>query len=74
MRDRTFASSRMLIYLVVSAVALGLAGLIIALAGIILHTVVRRFQEIEHMLQIRADELRRVQLSVADEVRSSDGL
>jgi len=62
------------IYAVVWAVGLGLAGMVIALAGLILHTIVRRFQEIEHMLQIRADELRRESQSVPDEVKCSDGL
>lgn len=39
------------------AVGLGLAGMLLMVAGLILHTIVRRFQEIEHTLQVRADDL-----------------
>lgn len=39
------------------AVGLGLAGMLLMIAGLILHTIVRRFQEIEHTLQVRADDL-----------------
>lgn len=38
------------------AVGLGLAGMLLMVAGLILHTIVRRFQEIEHTLQVRADD------------------
>jgi glycosyltransferase involved in cell wall biosynthesis len=39
------------------AVGLGLAGMLLLVAGLILHTIVRRFQEIEHTLLVRADAL-----------------
>jgi glycosyltransferase involved in cell wall biosynthesis len=39
------------------AVGLGLGGMLLLVAGLILHTIVRRFQEIEHTLQVRADDL-----------------
>lgn len=39
------------------AVGLGLAGMLLMVAGLILHTIVRRFQEIEHTMQVRADDL-----------------
>jgi glycosyltransferase involved in cell wall biosynthesis len=42
----------------VLAVGLGLMGMLLILAGLILHTIVRRFQEIEHTLQIRVEELK----------------
>ncbi len=42
----------------VLAVGLGLAGLLLLVAGLILHTIVRRFQEIEYTLQVRAEDLR----------------
>jgi glycosyltransferase involved in cell wall biosynthesis len=42
----------------VLAVGLGLAGMLLLVAGLILHTIVRRFQEIEHTLQVRAEDLR----------------
>lgn len=41
----------------VLAVGLGLAGMLLLVAGLILHTIVRRFQEIEHTLQVRAEDL-----------------
>ncbi|HSP97795.1 MAG TPA: glycosyltransferase [Candidatus Dormibacteraeota bacterium] len=41
----------------VLAAALGLMGMLLILAGLILHTIVRRFQEIEHILQDRGDEV-----------------
>jgi hypothetical protein len=47
------------ILLAVMGVGIGLAGLLIGAAGVILHTIVRRFQEIEHTLQVRADEMNR---------------
>lgn len=42
----------------VLAVGMGLMGMLLILAGLILHTIVRRFQEIEHTLQLRVQELR----------------
>jgi glycosyltransferase involved in cell wall biosynthesis len=42
----------------VLAVGLGLTGMLLIVVGLILHTIVRRFQEIEHTLQIRVEELR----------------
>lgn len=44
--------------LAVLAVGLGLAGMLLLVVGLILHTIVRRFQEIEHSLQVRAEDLR----------------
>jgi len=41
----------------VLAVGLGLAGMLLLVAGLILHTIVRRFQEIEHTLQVRSEDL-----------------
>lgn len=41
------------------ALALGLAGMLSIVAGLILHTIVRRFQEIEHTLAVRVEELGR---------------
>lgn len=41
----------------VFAVGISLSGVILMMAGIILHTTVRRFQEIEHTLQVRHEEL-----------------
>jgi len=41
----------------VLAVGLSLTGMVLIVAGLILHTIVRRFQEIEHTLQVRHDEL-----------------
>ena len=41
----------------VVATGLALTGMLSIVAGLILHTIVRRFQEIEHTLAIRADEL-----------------
>ena len=41
-----------------SALALVLAGLAIGLLGLILHTIARRFQELELQLQALADDLR----------------
>ena len=58
------------LYSVLWAMTLGLTGLIIALAGLILHTIVRRFQEIEHMLQIRAEELRNESPGTSGEMRA----
>jgi hypothetical protein len=40
------------------ALALLLAGLAISLLGLILHTIARRFQELELQLQALADDLR----------------
>jgi glycosyltransferase involved in cell wall biosynthesis len=37
------------------AIALGLTGLLSIVAGLILHTIVRRFQEIEHILAVRVE-------------------
>ena len=39
------------------SVGLSLTGMVLIAAGLILHTIVRRFQEIEHTLQVRHDEL-----------------
>jgi glycosyltransferase involved in cell wall biosynthesis len=44
--------------LAVLAVGLGLAGMLLLVVGLILHTIVRRFQEIEHTLQVRTEDLR----------------
>ncbi len=44
--------------LAVLAVGLGLAGMLLLVVGLILHTIVRRFQEIEHSLQVMAEDLR----------------
>jgi hypothetical protein len=44
--------------LAVLAVGLGLAGMLLLVVGLILHTIVRRFQEIEHSLQVSAEDLR----------------
>jgi hypothetical protein len=44
--------------LAVRAVGLGLAGMLLLVVGLILHTIVRRFQEIEHSLQVSAEDLR----------------
>lgn len=41
----------------VLAVGLGLTGMLLIVAGLILHTIVRRFQELEHTLQVRVEEL-----------------
>lgn len=38
-------------------VGLTLTGMVVIVAGLILHTIVRRFQEIEHNLQVRHDQL-----------------
>jgi len=62
------------LYSVLWAMTLGLTGLIFALAGLILHTLVRRFQEIEHMLQVRADDFARESSRASGDVRMSDGL
>ena len=58
----------------VLAVGLGLTGMIISIAGFILHTIVRRFQEIEHTLQVRADEMNRESRSAAAQFGRRDGL
>ncbi|HMJ25203.1 MAG TPA: glycosyltransferase [Pyrinomonadaceae bacterium] len=47
--------------LAVLAVGLGLAGMLLLVVGLILHTIVRRFQEIEHTLQVRTEDLRHPQ-------------
>jgi glycosyltransferase involved in cell wall biosynthesis len=44
--------------LAVLAVGLGLAGMLLLVVGLILHTIVRRFQEIEHTLSVRAEDMR----------------
>jgi glycosyltransferase involved in cell wall biosynthesis len=44
--------------LAVLAVGLGLAGMLLLVVGLILHTIVRRFQELEHSLQVRMEDLR----------------
>jgi glycosyltransferase involved in cell wall biosynthesis len=41
----------------VLSVGLSLTGMVLIVAGLILHTIIRRFQEIEHTLQVRHDEL-----------------
>ena len=42
----------------VFSVGLSLTGTLLIVAGLILHTIVRRFQELEHTLQVRHDDLR----------------
>lgn len=56
------------------AVGIGLTGMIISIAGFILHTIVRRFQEIEHTLQVRADEMNRESRSAAAQFGRRDEL
>lgn len=41
----------------VFCVGLSLTGMLLIVSGLILHTIVRRFQELEHTLQVRHDEL-----------------
>jgi glycosyltransferase involved in cell wall biosynthesis len=43
----------------VLAVGLGLTGMLSIVAGLILHTIVRRFQELEHALAVKVEELGR---------------
>ena len=43
--------------LAVLATGLALTGILSIVAGLILHTIVRRFQEIEHTLAVRAEEI-----------------
>lgn len=56
------------------AMGIGLTGILIIVAGLILHTIVRRFQEIEHTLQVRANEMNREERAAAAGNRRSDGL
>lgn len=44
--------------LAVLAVGLSLAGMLLLVVGLILHTIIRRFQELEHSLQVRLEDLR----------------
>src|SRR5436190_9954301 len=55
------------------AVGIGLTGLLVSISGLILHTIVRRFQEIEHTLQVRANDVSREERSAAAGNRRSDG-
>jgi hypothetical protein len=56
------------------AIGIGLTGMILSIAGFILHTIVRRFQEIEHTLQVRADETNRGSRSAAAQFGRRDEL
>jgi glycosyltransferase involved in cell wall biosynthesis len=58
----------------VLAVGIGLTGMMISIAGFILHTIVRRFQEIEHTLQLWADEMNRESRSPAAQFGRRDEL
>jgi glycosyltransferase involved in cell wall biosynthesis len=58
----------------VLAVGLGLAGMLLLVVGLLLHTIVRRFQEIEHTLLVRAGDLRGDTAPVHPTARTRDGL